>query len=77
MFLAGTATRFTDGIGAAEFLRGGDCRFAFVDAGEQRSFIQRAEAIGLRYASGPRIEAINLSNGRPIAIAVYRSGVAP
>ena len=30
VFLAGTATRQTDGAGAAEFLRGGECRFAFV-----------------------------------------------
>jgi hypothetical protein len=31
------------------------------------------EAIGLRYAAGRRIDAINVSNGRAIAIAVYRS----
>ena len=77
IFLAGTSTRLTDGIGAAEFLRAGDCRFAFVDAGEQKSFIQRADAIGLRYSSGPRIDGINISKGRAITIAVYRSGPAP
>jgi 4-amino-4-deoxy-L-arabinose transferase-like glycosyltransferase len=77
VFLAGTSTRFTNGAGAAEFLRGGECRFAFVDAREQRSFAQRAEAIGLRYSPGPRIDAFNLGHGRPVAIAVYRSGAAP
>ena len=77
IFLAGTSTRLTNGIGAAEFLRAGDCRFAFVDAGEQRSFLQRADAIGLRYSSGPRIDGINISKGRAITIAVYRSGAAP
>jgi 4-amino-4-deoxy-L-arabinose transferase-like glycosyltransferase len=73
VFLAGTQTRLTDTFGAAEFLRGGDCRFAFVDARQERSFAQRAEAIGLRYAGGPRIDAFNISTGRRITIAVFRS----
>src|SRR5207248_2925700 len=30
VFLAGTTTRATDPLDAVEFLRGGDCRFAFV-----------------------------------------------
>jgi 4-amino-4-deoxy-L-arabinose transferase-like glycosyltransferase len=73
VFLAGTATRLTDGAGAAEFLRGGECRFAFVEGRHERSFAQRAEAIGLRYTSGQRIEAINISTGQWITIAVFRS----
>ena len=32
VFLAGTATRLTDTAGAAEFLRGGECRFAFIES---------------------------------------------
>jgi len=77
VFLAGTATRQTDGAGAAEFLRGGECRFAFVEARQERSFAQRAEAIGLLYSSGPRIEGYNMGNGHPVTIAVYRSGSPP
>jgi 4-amino-4-deoxy-L-arabinose transferase-like glycosyltransferase len=73
VFLAGTATRLADTAGAAEFLRGGNCRFAFVEAREERSFAQRAEALGVRYRAGPRIDAINISTGRPITIAVFRS----
>jgi 4-amino-4-deoxy-L-arabinose transferase-like glycosyltransferase len=73
VFLAGTATRLTDTASAAEFLRGGECRFAFVESRQERSFAQRAEAIGLRYTAGPRLEAINISNGQPITIATYRS----
>jgi 4-amino-4-deoxy-L-arabinose transferase-like glycosyltransferase len=73
VFLAGTATRLADTAGAAEFLRGGDCRFAFVEAREERSFAQHAEALGVRYCAGPRIDAINISTGRPITIAVFRS----
>ncbi len=73
VFLAGTDTQMTDGAGAAEFLRGGHCRFAFVEARQEKSFIQRADAIGLRYSAGPRIEGFNVTIGRPITIAVYRS----
>jgi hypothetical protein len=76
VFLAGTVTRLADTAGAAEFLRGGECRFAFVEAREERSFAQRAEAMGLRYRAGPRIDAINVSTGRPITIAVFRSAGA-
>jgi 4-amino-4-deoxy-L-arabinose transferase-like glycosyltransferase len=77
VFLAGTATHMTDPLGAADFLSGGDCRFAFVDARQERSFALRAEAIGLRYTRGPRIEAFNISNGKPITIVVFSSAVAP
>jgi 4-amino-4-deoxy-L-arabinose transferase-like glycosyltransferase len=73
IFLAGTDTRLTDGMGAAEFLRGGACRFAFVDSRHEKSFAQRAQAIGLHYSAVTRIEAFNISHGERIAISVYRS----
>ena len=47
VFLVGTGTRFTDGVGAAEFLNHGACRFALIDARSERSFMTRADAIGL------------------------------
>jgi hypothetical protein len=77
VFLAGTATHMTDSSGAADFLTGGDCRFAFIDARQERTFALRAEAIGLRYTRGPRIEAFNISNGKPITIVVFASASAP
>jgi 4-amino-4-deoxy-L-arabinose transferase-like glycosyltransferase len=77
VFLAGTDTRLTDSLGAVDFLRGGDCRFAFVEARQEKNFAQRAEALGLRYTGGPRIEAMNISTGQPITIAVYRSREGP
>ncbi len=76
VFLAGTQTLLADGADAADFLRQGTCRFAFVDTRQERSFARRAEVIGLRYTQGPRIEAFNISGGRPITIAVYRSEAA-
>jgi hypothetical protein len=77
VFLAGTETRQTDGGGAAEFLRGGECRFAFVEARQERNFAQHADAIGLLYSSGPRIEGFNMGSGRKVTVAVYRSGSPP
>jgi hypothetical protein len=73
VFLAGTATRLTDPSGAADFLRDGGCRFAFVTARKERAFALRAEAIGLRYYRGPRIEAFNVTHDQSISIAVFRS----
>lgn len=77
VFLAGTATRLTDATGAADFLLRGGCRFAFIEARQERAFALRAEAIGLRYNRGPRIEGFNISNGQPITIAVFQSAGAP
>ena len=73
VFLVGTSIRLTDGAGAAEFLRRGACRVAFVEARQERAFVQRAEANGLLYRAGPRIEGININGGRAISIAVFRS----
>jgi 4-amino-4-deoxy-L-arabinose transferase-like glycosyltransferase len=77
VFLAGTTIRFTDAAGAADFLRENSCRFAFVDAKQERDFALRAEAVGLRYGRGPRVEGYNISNGKPITIAVFQSAGAP
>jgi 4-amino-4-deoxy-L-arabinose transferase-like glycosyltransferase len=76
VFLAGTTTRFTDAEGAADFMREGSCRFAFVDAKQERAFALRAEAIGLRYTRGPRIDGFNISVGKPLTIAVFQSASA-
>jgi 4-amino-4-deoxy-L-arabinose transferase-like glycosyltransferase len=77
VFLAGTETHFTDASGAADFLREGDCRFAFIETHQESAFAQRAEAIGLRYERGPRVEAFNFSKGWPITIAIFRSAGEP
>jgi 4-amino-4-deoxy-L-arabinose transferase-like glycosyltransferase len=78
VFLFGTATLLTDGSGAADFLNGGACRFALVEARQERSFARRAEVIGLRYALGPRFDGFNYNEGcRAISIAVYRSETQP
>jgi 4-amino-4-deoxy-L-arabinose transferase-like glycosyltransferase len=73
VFLAGTQTRLTSAAAAADFLAEGECRFALIEARQQRQFAEHAEAIGLRYARGPSLEGINVSNGQAITIAVFRS----
>jgi len=73
VFLLGTGTRFTDGAGAADFLRAGPCRFALVDPRSANSFAQRAEASGLRYALGQRIEGYNITIGKPVSLTIFRS----
>ncbi len=73
VFWVGSGLRFTDASGAADFLRGGPCRFAFVDGRGERAFAQRAESIGVRYSQGARIEGYNISIGKPVTIAVYQS----
>ncbi len=77
VFLAGTATRLTDGSGAADFVRGGACRFAFIEAREQHAFGLRAQAIGLRYKAGPSIHGFNISNGKRITVTVFQSTGVP
>ena len=77
VFLTGTTTHFTDAAGAADFLRQGGCRFAFIESPKERAFALRAEAIGLRYNAGPSVEAFNISIGHPITIAVFQSAESP
>ena len=77
VFLLGTGTRFTDGAGAADFLRAGPCRFALVDPRSANSFAQRAEASGLRYALGQRIEGYNITIGKPVSLTIFRSQASP
>lgn len=73
VFMTGTSTLLTDGSGAADFLQHGSCRFALVQQDTERSFVDRAEAIGLRYNLAGRIKGFNISDGRPVRIAIFGS----
>ena len=77
VFLLGTDTQFTDGVGAADFLRSGSCYFALIDPRSERSFVQRAESVGLRYSLLQRIEGYNISIGKPVSLTVFRSQASP
>jgi hypothetical protein len=39
--------------------------------------VQRANAIGLRYALVERVEGYNISIGRPLSLAMFRATAAP
>ena len=73
VFMTDTSTLLTDGSGAADFLGQGSCRFALVEQRTERGFAQRAEAIGLRYNVAARIDGYNISQGKAISIAIFRS----
>ena len=77
VFTIGTQTRLVDGSDAADFLKQGSCRFAVIESRYERSFLRRAEAIGLRYAPPLRIEGYNYSIGRAGPLSVYRSEETP
>jgi 4-amino-4-deoxy-L-arabinose transferase-like glycosyltransferase len=77
VFLVGTSVKLTDGAAAADFLREGLCRFAFVESRQERVFARRAEAIGLRYSAVRRVDGVNINGGRSLSIGIYRSGAAP
>jgi 4-amino-4-deoxy-L-arabinose transferase-like glycosyltransferase len=73
VYLAGTSTRLVDGTGAADFLRLGGCRFAFVESRHERGFLRRADAIGLRYAHVRHLDGYNYSKGQWVSIGIYRA----
>lgn len=73
VFMTDTSTLLTDGSGAADFLSQGSCRFALVEQRSERAFVARAEAIGLRYNVALRIDGYNISRGKAVSIAIYRS----
>jgi 4-amino-4-deoxy-L-arabinose transferase-like glycosyltransferase len=71
VFLIGTGLYHGTGGSAADFLAAGDCRFAFVEKNQERAFVTRADAIGLRYRLAPRVEGFNISSGRAVSIGIY------
>jgi 4-amino-4-deoxy-L-arabinose transferase-like glycosyltransferase len=73
VFMVGTQTLLTDASGAADFLAQGSCRFALVESRQERAFAQRADTIGLHYALAARVDGYNLSQGREISVAIFKS----
>ena len=64
VFLGGTATRLVGGAEAAEFLRLGGCRVAFVESRDERAFADRAAMIGLTATRIDEIRGFDYSNWR-------------
>src|SRR5258708_12360983 len=57
VFLAGTETRVTDASGAADFLRDGDCRFAFLPTPPHPASPHPPPPICPRYQPSPPVHA--------------------
>lgn len=73
VFMAGTSTLLTDATGAADFLSQGSCRFALIESRHERQFAQRADQTGLRYGVVTRFDGYNYTQGRSIAMTIFRS----
>jgi 4-amino-4-deoxy-L-arabinose transferase-like glycosyltransferase len=73
IFLGGTNTEFTGGAGAAEFLRLGGCRVAFVESRQQRAFADHAAAIGLVAVRIGQVDGFSYSNWRSLSFLVLLS----
>jgi 4-amino-4-deoxy-L-arabinose transferase-like glycosyltransferase len=70
IFLGGTSTLRTDGGGAANFLREGGCRVAFVERHEQRAFADRASSFGLATVRIAEVRGFDYSNWRRVSFIV-------
>ncbi len=71
VFLTRTDLVMTDGAGAAQFLRAGSCRVAFVESRQEAAFLaDMAGAAPPRLVS--RVQGLNLNGGRRLDIGVYR-----
>jgi 4-amino-4-deoxy-L-arabinose transferase-like glycosyltransferase len=70
IFLGGTSTLRTDGGGAANFLREGGCRVAFVERHEQRAFADRAASFGLATVRIGQVQGFDYSNWRRVSFIV-------
>ncbi len=73
VFLLGTDTLLTDAAGAANFLMRGPCRFAVIEAQQDRQFARRAEILGLRYDKGTRFSGFSIGSGSRLAFTIYNS----
>lgn len=66
-------TWLLEGAAAADFLKEGGCRLAFVESRQEARFARRAEAIGLRIERLTDIRGYEYTNGRRVRISLYRN----
>jgi len=72
IFLVGTDLELLEsGREAAEFLRGGGCRVAFVERRFDDAFRKEAERQSIRPALSTRLSGFNINNGRHLEIGAY------
>ena len=73
VFMTDTSTLLTDGSGAADFLNQGAAASRWSSSAPSAPSCSAPKRIGLRYNVATRIEGYNISQGRPVSIAIFRS----
>ncbi len=73
VFLVSTDLAMVDGAGAAQFLAGGQCRMAFVEAKEEAAFTAAAPAGAAAPRLVTRVGGFNINGGKRLDIGVYAS----
>lgn len=74
VFLTRTDLGMTDGAGAAEFLKAGGCRMAFVEKRVEQPFLDGTAALSPAPRMVTRVRAFNFNGGRWLDIGVYAVG---
>jgi 4-amino-4-deoxy-L-arabinose transferase-like glycosyltransferase len=77
VFALGTATKLTDGAGAADFLSAIPGAVAVVEAAAEPSFQARLVASGHSGHKLGEVDGFNYTRGRPAALSVWMLGDAP
>ena len=72
VFLTATSTLLTDGAGAANHLKASACAVAAVDANEAGAFMAAFAGSSAQPLALAKVDGVNLSNGRGIAVTLYR-----
>ena len=77
VFLTGTDLVMADGVAAADWIRQGPCRVAFVTAQEEPAFRQRLLGDPRQPALSTRVRGFNLNGGKRLDIGVWVSARRP
>ena len=71
VFLLGTGTKLTDGMGAADFLAAHRSNLTIISDVEQERFQQKAQELGLHPVALGEVRGLNYSRGKPTILTVY------
>lgn len=71
MFAIGTDIEFGNGEEAANFLAGGDCRAAIVEAASEQDFVDQLQSVDVVPGPAVRVLGINIGNGDRLDFGVY------
>lgn len=70
VFLLGTGTKFTDGAGAADYLKAHPRALVLVESRQQAAFDARAAEVGVKIEAFAILDGFNYSRGKKASLAV-------